>query len=337
VKKIVLGLVVVLLIAAAAVAGYIYNVVTTLAHESVTDDLHMISLPRGPGGNVAVLRTDEGTVIVDTMTFGAQGSAVRELAEELTGQPVVLVINTHYHIDHTHGNPSFDPATKIVATERTRELLLEHDGEFWQGNAEQFLPDETFEHEHTIELGGKTIQLLGVGPAHTSGDLVALFVEDRTICTGDLIFNGLYPNIDLEAGGSVKRWSAALDQVLQLDFDRAIPGHGPVTDRNGVRRFQGFITELARAGEFAAVRRLSLEETLAQTKLTKNEGMVDFLPVPGMYEFTRDFVVQRAWEEAVAVRKAEAEAERRSAEEADEAEKSAEAGTATNDTEPTEQ
>ena len=66
---------------------------------------------------------------------------------------------------------------------------------------------------------------------------------------GDLLFNGRYPSVDLEAGGSVEAWIATLDRALALDFDRVIPGHGPVTDRAGLLEFQRFIAELA---EFAS-------------------------------------------------------------------------------------
>jgi cyclase len=316
VKRLIFGLVILVAIAAAGFAGYVYWQWTTLAHEKITDDLHVIRLKTGPGGNVAVLRTEAGTVLVDTMTFTWQADKVRELAEELTGKPVTLVINTHYHQDHTHGNPSFD-AAKVVATENTRANLLELDGAYWEGPAAASLPDETFDHEHTVELGGKTIRLYATGPAHTDGDLVVLFVEDRTVHTGDLVFNGLYPNIDLEAGGSVQRWPEALELVLGLDFDVVIPGHGPLTDRNGVRRYQDFMKELAFYADAAGVQGRTLEWALAEIKLTKNEGLEDFKPVPYLVEFTHDFVIQRAWEETHGSNKAMKE--EAATEEADEA------------------
>ena len=73
----------------------------------VTDDVHMIS---GLGSNVGVLRTRDGALVVDTMTFAMQGRAIREHAEKLAG-PVQVLVNTHYHLDHTHGNPAFAPGT----------------------------------------------------------------------------------------------------------------------------------------------------------------------------------------------------------------------------------
>ena len=105
--------------------------------ERVTDDVHAV---RGLGGNVGVLRTSAGAVVVDTMTFRIQGERIRELAERLAGGPIQVVINTHYHVDHTHGNPGFAPGTRVVATERTRDYLLALDASYWDGKAEQTLP-----------------------------------------------------------------------------------------------------------------------------------------------------------------------------------------------------
>lgn len=282
------------LVIAAGVGGWLYQRVTSLTSEQVTDDVWMIS---GFGSNVGVLRTGAGTVIVDTMTFALQGDRIARLAEKLTGKPVVLVINTHYHIDHTHGNPAFAGRARFVSTKRTREHLLALDAKYWQGDAANALPTETFEQDHVIPIGGKTIRLLHPGRGHTDGDLVALFVEDRVVHLGDLLFNGVYPNVDLEAGGSVRDWPATLDRAVQHDFDKVIPGHGPVTSRDGAARFRAFLIDLWSQASSAAERGLSLEQTLKDVRLTANEGM-DVLEFPFVLRLDRDFVVRRAWEEA---------------------------------------
>ncbi len=259
------GLVVVLGVGAI----YLYLLVTSLESEPVSGDVHLI---QGLGGNVGVLRTDRGAVVVDTMTFRLQGKRIRELAERLGGGPTQAVINTHYHVDHSHGNPGFAPGTRVVATRRTRDYLDALDAGYWEGDAGQTLPNDLFADEHEMRIGGKTIRSLHLGRGHTGGDLVVLFVEDRVLHTGDLCFNGRYPNIDLEAGGSIPGWIATLDRVLALDFDRVIPGHGAVTDRNGILAFQGFLRELWSVGQQAAQAGLSLEETLARHTLTTDEG-----------------------------------------------------------------
>ena len=115
-KKWQVSLLLVLAIIAVA-AVYVFVQVRTIKVERLSDDLFVL---RGLGGNTAVLRTDAGAVVVDTMTLPMQGSRIRELARELTGMDTVLLINTHYHLDHTHGNPAFPAGLQVISTDRTR-------------------------------------------------------------------------------------------------------------------------------------------------------------------------------------------------------------------------
>ena len=279
---------------AGVAAVTIYQRVTSFDVERVTDDVVVI---RGFGGNVAVLGTERGAVVVDTMNFRLQGDQLRELAARLGGGPVQAILNTHYHRDHTHGNPGFPLGTAVVATERTRAHLLERDAGYWRGEASGNLPNQTFEGEHLLRIGGKTIRALQLGRGHTDGDLVVLFVEDRVLHAGDLLFQRTYPRIDLEGGGSVPAWIATLDRVLALDFDRVIPGHGAVTDREGLVAFQGFLREIWAVAEGAVDAGMSLEETLASARLEQDAGYTAF-SVPFVFRRDRDSAIRQAFEEA---------------------------------------
>ncbi len=292
------GVIAVVLVALVGVlAVYLYNRVTVLDHEAVTDSVSVIY---GAGGNVAVLRTQSGAVVVDTMTFPIQGRRILVLAEKLGGGPTQAVINTHYHADHTHGNPAWPAGTRIVATERTRAYLERFDSAFWEGLAAGSVPNDLFTDTHDLRIGDKTIRSFYLGRGHTGGDLVVLFIEDRVLHTGDLFFNRRYPNIDLEAGGSVQQWGETLERVLALDFDRVIPGHGPVTDRAGLLEFQRFIAELAEFARESVAAEMSLEETLAAANL-EHDGAFEEMSVPFLFKFDRDFVIRRAWEEVSGV------------------------------------
>jgi glyoxylase-like metal-dependent hydrolase (beta-lactamase superfamily II) len=282
----------VLAIAVALIFGY--RRATELEVVEVTNDVHAIY---GFGSNVGVLSTDRGAVVVDTMTFRAQGARILEAAEKLSRGPVQALVNTHYHMDHTHGNPAFPSGTAIVATDKTLAYLKQVDGDYWQGAAAGTLPNQTFRNEHVLKVADKTVRLIHPGRGHTDGDLVVLFVEDRVLHTGDLFFNGRYPNIDLEAGGSVREWVATIDRVLQLDFDRVIPGHGPVTDREGLRQFQTFMRQLAEVGEQAMRNGWTLEQAEREAKVDADAGY-EVLSIPFVMRLDREFAVRRAWEEA---------------------------------------
>jgi cyclase len=285
---------VVVLIGAALLGGYTYKRLSHLSYDRLTDDFFVIY---GQGGNVGVLKTAAGTLVVDSMLMPLQGKKIRELAEKLTGQPVRVVVNTHYHWDHTHGNPAFDADTEIVSTTRTRENLLVRDASFWEGPYAEGLPDTTFDHEHTIPIGGKTVRLIHPGRGHTDGDLVALFVEDRVLHTGDLVWNKRYPNIDLEAGGSIEQWIGTLDRLLALDFATVVPGHGLATSAATIRGFQAFLRDVQAIGRDAAARGLTLEQTLAEPSLAEYADY-EVMAVPFVLRLDRDFVVRRSWEEA---------------------------------------
>jgi len=293
-KRIAIWLGVALLVLISGGAIFVYQRIRSLEVATVTPDVHVIY---GLGGNVGILKTDVGAVVVDTMTFRMQGREVREKAEELGGGATRVIINTHYHLDHTHGNPAFAPGLQIVSTDKTLAYLHALDASYWQGDAAGTLPNDTFADERVLQVGGKTIKLIHPGRGHTDGDLVALFVEDRVLHTGDLFFNGRYPNIDLEAGGSVKEWADTLDRVLALDFDHVIPGHGPVTDRAGLVAFQGFMRELAAVGEEAARSGRSLEDTQKQAAMQTDTGY-EVMSIPFVLRLDRDFVVKRSWQEA---------------------------------------
>ena len=87
------------LLLAGGAAVYVYGEVNDFETSKVTADVSVI---HGLGGNVGVLRTDEGVVIVDTMTFAFQGRQIRQIAERIGGGPTRAIVNTHYHVDHTH-------------------------------------------------------------------------------------------------------------------------------------------------------------------------------------------------------------------------------------------
>jgi glyoxylase-like metal-dependent hydrolase (beta-lactamase superfamily II) len=244
---------------------------------------------------VTVVGTDAGTVVVDSMTVVRQGRLIDAKARALTGKPVTALLNTHYHLDHTHGNPAFPIGTKVVSTTRTLEHLRARDADWWADSpARDLLPNETFDGEWTRTYGGKTLRALHPGHGHTDGDLVLLLVEDRVLVSGDLFSNGFYPNIDLEAGGTVAGWPATLDRVLALDFDTVVPGHGPLATRADLERFRAFMSTLWE--QTAAI--VARDGTLADARRDVNVSAFGLRRIPFFPVLSRSFVIGRAFEEA---------------------------------------
>jgi cyclase len=288
-RRILLGVLLVVVLA----AGAIYYRLGQLERIDLTPHVHVFT---GIGGNVGVLDTPDGVAVVDTMMLVRQGDAIRAAIREITQRPIVAVLNTHYHFDHTHGNPAFPIGTRVVSTARTLLHLHERDADYWKDHpAVDLLPNDTFDGQtKELTIGGKTIRSYHFGRGHTDGDMVVLFVEDRVLHAGDLFFNGHWPNIDLEAGGSVRDWSDTLDKVLALPFDRVIPGHGQPTTRAGLQRFRDFMAMLWSETIRVRDRGGSLDDAIRLVDVDRF-GLTTLWFAPML---NRGFVIRRAWEEA---------------------------------------
>ena len=183
------------------------------------EDLYEIE---GDGGNVAVLVTNEGVLLIDDK-FDQDHDAIMEKIKSVTNQPVKYVINTHYHADHSGGNAKFLPTAEIISTENARNNILQHK----QSNAPPgVMPARiVFNQETAVFLGGKEVRARYMGRGHTNGDAVIYFPQLKVLHTGDLMANAS-PLIDYSGGGSLIEWTKTLDEALKLDFDTVIPGHG---------------------------------------------------------------------------------------------------------------
>lgn len=204
--------------------------------QKLKDDLYVIQMAQGVGGgNVAVYVTGAGVILVDDM-FDRDYSNIMSLVKTVSDQPVKYVLNTHQHDDHAGGNAKFLPEAEVIAHRNVRANMarLKQPG----------LPRITFTDEMDVFLGGKEVRAHYYGRGHTGGDAVIYFPASKVIHTGDLFLtNPPQPFIDYANGGSALDWTKTLDGLLTIDFDIAIPGHGPVSDRQGILKFRtNFVT-----------------------------------------------------------------------------------------------
>jgi cyclase len=103
------------------------------------------------------------------------------------------------------------------------------------------LPDETFAGELELNVGGRALTLIEVGPAHTRGDTLVHVVEDGVLFSGDILFSQAHP---IAWAGPVSNWIAACDRILALDVDVIVPGHGPLADLDAVRELRAYFEYL---------------------------------------------------------------------------------------------
>lgn len=206
--------------------------------EKITDDLFVII---GNGGNVGVLVTDEGVVLVDDK-FEEDYDGIIARVKSVTNQPVKYVITTHHHSDHSGGNTRFIEVAEIISHKNARANIT---GGKQPGAPANLKPARiTFTDETSVFLGGKEVRARYFGRGHTNGDVIVYFPAQRVIHTGDLMA-GLTPLIDYAGGGSLVEWIKTVDAAMAaLDFDRVIPGHGTVTNRAGLQTYRDNVVKL---------------------------------------------------------------------------------------------
>jgi cyclase len=234
----------------------------SLALQKINDDLYVIALSKGVGGgNIAVYLTDDGVILVDDM-FDRDYTAVMDQVKSLTGKPVKYVLNTHQHEDHAGGNAKMLAASaEVIAHRNVRSNMVRLN--------QPGLPRVTFSNEMDVNLGGKETIARHYGRGHTGGDAVIYFPARKVIHTGDLFLTyPPQPFIDYTNGGSALEWTSTLDEVLKLDFDTVIPGHGPVSDRAGLLKFRSNF-EIMRNRISGMVRGGRSKDEVAKTLVTE--------------------------------------------------------------------
>ena len=213
--------------------------------QKLAEGLYML---QGAGGNIGLSVGEDAAFLVDDQ-YAPLTPKIKAAVAALTDKPVKFVLNTHWHGDHTGGNENLGAGgTLIVAHDNVRKRM----------STDQFiaffdekvppaprvaLPMVTFGENVTFHINGEEIYALHVAPAHTDGDAAVHFRKANVVHTGDLFFNGLYPFIDVDSGGSVAGMIAAADTLMTIvkDDTKIIPGHGPLATRADYKAFRDML------------------------------------------------------------------------------------------------
>jgi cyclase len=239
----------------------------TLGLHELGDGCHAYLQPDGGWGwsNAGLVVGDGSSLLVDTLFDLELTAAMLDAMAAITSSaPVDTVVNTHANGDHCYGNAEIArrrPDVEIVATNATAhemgevppmmlaalnqapgevgDLFRSFFGQFNFDGIELVLPTTTFDRALDLEVGGRSVQLIEVGPAHTAGDTIVHVPDARTVFTGDILFIGGTPIV---WAGPLGNWIAACDLMLGLDVETVVPGHGPVTDTDGIVAVRDYLT-----------------------------------------------------------------------------------------------
>lgn len=211
----------------------------------------MVLMVEGFGGNATIVSTADGVFLVDSMMQPASGRLNAMIAERYGAGPRAAV-NTHHHGDHSAGNDAFNAGgTLTIAHQFMRHRIANRRysdvSERWiEPRPAERLPAATYEDEMTFYWGEDSIRVYHPGPAHTGGDSIVHAVSANVIATGDVFVHGIWPIIDVYAGGSVGGTISALAGIYALaDAETVIvPGHGPLASRDEVRELHDILVRM---------------------------------------------------------------------------------------------
>jgi cyclase len=243
---------------------------TSRGLQQIGDCIHAFVQPDGSWGwsNAGLIADGDATMLVDTLfDLPLTQAMLDEMRRAVpAARSIDTLVNTHSDPDHTFGNQLVGTAEIIATRSAAAEMGSSQAPEQLRGmvaaaprlgaagtyierafsafdfsGVEVVVPTRAFEGELRLAVGGISVSLIEVGPAHTAGDLLVHVPAQRVVFTGDILFAGVHP---VMWAGSAANWIAACDRVLAMDVDVVVPGHGPVTDKAAVRAMRTYLADV---------------------------------------------------------------------------------------------
>jgi glyoxylase-like metal-dependent hydrolase (beta-lactamase superfamily II) len=266
---------------------------TPIQPQKLTDSITLLS---GPGGNVVVLNGADGKLLGDTFVQPAWAH-LQDALEAIGKAPVKTAIDTHWHFDHSDNNLSLRAAgATLVAHANTKKRMSETHtlavlNLTFPPSPAEALPQQTFAQSHKIAMNGESVSLVHVPPAHTDSDIYIHFEKGNVLQTGDVFFNGIYPYIDDETGGSVSGMIAGATKLLAVadNNTKIVPGHGPLGNKADLMKYRDMLATVRGRLQKLKASGKSVQEAVAAKPLD------DLDPVWGKGLFNSDTFIQIAY------------------------------------------
>ena len=213
--------------------------------------------------NAGIIVGKDGIVVVDTLISAKEAQRFIKDIRKISDKPIRYVVDTHSHLDHTFGNSEFAKVGAVIISHANcRENMLKNSEDTLKNAANHGLtaaqmegtkivyPTLTFTDKMTINLGDQRIELIYIGPSHTTGSIMVNIPDKKVLFTGDILFTDFHPYM---GDGDIPGWVKNLDYITALDVERIIPGHGPVSGKKDIADMRSYIIAFdAKARELAA-------------------------------------------------------------------------------------
>jgi cyclase len=240
----------------------------TIKTTKLTDTIFLL---QGVGGNIVCQTGPDGKLVIDS-GIDTGSHHLLDTLNQLGPQKLKLLVNTHWHFDHTSGNAELHlEGAFILAQTNTRvrlnspQYMAVYDIHF-PAASDAALPQETFPDQETLWVNNDQTDLIHTPDAHTDSDIFLHFNKGDVIHTGDLWFNGMYPLIDLSSGGTINGMIRGVDQVIALADDRTkiVPGHGPLGNKAALQTYREMLVTVADRVEKLKASGDTVEQAVAQ-------------------------------------------------------------------------
>jgi glyoxylase-like metal-dependent hydrolase (beta-lactamase superfamily II) len=243
--------------------------------------------------NSGIIVTSEGVIVLDALNSEAVARAEREAIGRTIRQPVRILVSSTFHDNYSKGNVAYQDAFRIGHENYRTDLVeLMQRQKVPAEEQKARLPNETFRDRLTLFLGGKEIQILYVGRAHTRGDSIIFVPQDRIVYLSELYFADQFLFIN---DGYGLDWLRALDAVEALEVDIFVPGHGPIPadpreTRQGLRRFRQMLVDVRDAVQKEIARGATEDQAVASIRWPQYEKMQG-------YDAQRETAVRRLYQQ----------------------------------------
>jgi cyclase len=260
----------------------------TIKTTQVAGNIYMLE---GRGGNIGVSAGEDGVVLVDDQ-FAPLVPKILDAVKAIGKGEPKFVINTHWHPDHSGGNPLLGAKASIIAHENVRKRLStrqEGAGRVFEPIPREGLPVVTYQESASLHMNGEEIKLIHFPRGHTDGDTVVFFSGANVVHMGDHFFSGRFPYVDTGSGGDPVQYAANVKSVLDQikDDTKVIPGHGPLSSKADLAAFHQTLTE-------------TIQLVTAAKKAGKSLDQVVKAGLPEKYKaYGEGFIKTDAWIETI--------------------------------------
>jgi glyoxylase-like metal-dependent hydrolase (beta-lactamase superfamily II) len=243
--------------------------------------------------NSGIIVTNDGVVVLDALNTEPVARGQREAIANTIKQPVRVLVSSTFHDNYSKGNIAYADVLKIGTEDyRTDLLALMQRQKVPPDEQAARLPNQTFRDRLTLYRGGKEIQILFVGRAHTRGDSIIFVPQDRIVYLSELYFADQFLFIN---DGYGIDWLRALDAVEALGADIFVPGHGPIpadpkVTRQGLRRFRQMLVDVRDAVQKEIARGATEDQAVAVIRWPQYEKLLG-------YDAQRETAVRRLYQQ----------------------------------------